>query len=276
MLQPGYLVSRKLYRVAEALHLILSYAADQSTRLALMRIYASLGRRERYDEEVDLRLLVRGRVFPFRIRLSDIFVLGEIFHDGQYRLQSTLPPAPVIVDAGGNIGASAVWFLGCHPEATLLVFEPAEGNFRLLSENLAHLKRVKLFRSALGRRTEVASLYHGEFAGMHSLVDHASGAGESVSVMALEEFMTTGGIDRIDLLKLDVEGSELDVLKGMGERIRDLGVLIGEVHEKFVDPGEFYDFLAHHGFRICWKRNFRESKQEEVHGFEAARLPRGY
>lgn len=81
--------------------------------------------------------------------------------------------------------------------------------------------------------------------------------------------MATNGIERIDLLKLDVEGSELDALEGRCERKSDVGVIIGGAHETCVDVTEFYSFLDEHGFQLCWKRYFREGREQHVHGFEA-------
>ena len=56
----GPLLSQKFYRAGEALHLVLSYAADMATRRTLVRIYASLSETEFYEEEVDLRLRIGG------------------------------------------------------------------------------------------------------------------------------------------------------------------------------------------------------------------------
>ena len=272
MLPFGPLLSAKFYRAVEALHLISSYAADMATRRALVRIYASLSERDLWGEEVDLRLRIGGNISSLRLRYGDIFVLGEIFHEKQYELQSPLPPQPVIVDAGANIGVSAIWFLAHYPDAMLHAFEPASDNFRLLSENLAHIERARLFQIALGRQAAKATLHDGGSPGEYSLVRPSIGEElERVSVTTLAAHMDAEKLDRIDLLKLDVEGSELDLLVGLGERIRDVGVLVGEVHETLVEENEFYEFLDRQGFRVVRKRYFRESALEHVHGFEAVR-----
>jgi FkbM family methyltransferase len=265
MMSFGSLLSQKLYRAGEAVDLLWTYAADATTRKTLVRIYASLSDRSLYQKQVNLRLRIHGELFSFQMRYGDIFVLGEILHEKQYALQSQLPPRPVIVDAGANIGTSAMWFLGCYPDATLHAFEPASGNYRLLAENFAHVEGARIFQAALGKRAAEMTLYHAGSTGEHSLM--SSGIGEEeerVPVVTLASHMEAENLDRIDLLKLDVEGSELDVLVGLGERIRDVRLLVGEVHEKLVDEGEFYRFLDEHGFRICQKHYFRESDLEHV------------
>ena len=65
----------------------------------------------------------------------------------------------------------------------------------------------------------------------------------------LAAHMAATGIRRIDILKIDVEGAELEVLAGLGDRIGDVGVIVGELHEKVVDAAEVYGFLKDAGFR---------------------------
>lgn len=263
-------VRGKAYRAGEALNLVFRFAADAQTRRALIHIYASLSDRERYDDIVTLQLRLNGQVFPFRMRISDIFILGEILHEQQYRLTSILPKRPTIVDLGANIGASVVWFLSLYPDAIIHSFEPAKDNLEFLEANINGRDNVILERAAIGDVSGDAILHHGEFGGMHSLL--IDGDGEKVPLYSLADYMEQKQLERIDLLKLDIEGSELDALKGLGERIRDVDVIIGEVHEALVDEREFYEFLERNGFKVLWKRFFQESREQQVHGFEASRI----
>ena len=268
----GSFISQKLYRTGEVIGLLLN-AADSSSRRTLLDCYASLSRPDLYAEEIAVNVKLHGRIFQLRMRRSDLFTLGEIFYEGQYKLKSQLPSSPVIVDAGANIGIASIWFLGRYPGAQVHAFEPAGENFRLLAENLAPLANGRPYRAAIGREDGSAALGLAECAAMHSLMasDVTSGS-EIVPVISLAEHMKTHGLKRIDLLKLDVEGSELDDLVGLRDRISDVGVIVGEVHESLVDPHEFYAFLEQHGFQVRWKRYFRNGQAQQVHGFEAAQV----
>lgn len=270
MKNPFEWAAKKAHRVSELLELTTRYAADADSRRALLHVYSNLSRRELYDEPVSFRLRLNERVFPFHMRLSDIFIIGEILHEKQYRLQSALPAQPTIVDCGANIGISALWFLALNPGARIHAFEPAGDNLAFLRRNIEGLDMVTLRPEAVGARSGDAILHHGAFGGMHSLC--ADGEGESVRVVALADYMAERAIERIDLLKLDIEGGELDALKGLGARIGDVSVIIGEVHEAIIDQDEFYAFLAENGFSVLWKREFAESREQKVHGFEAARI----
>lgn len=268
------MIARKLHRAREALYLIMRCAADGATRRALFGMYRSLSRPETYDQDVSLRIIFAGTVFPVTIRVQDVFVLGEILFERQYALRSQLPSSPFVVDAGANVGIASLWFLSQCPGARLHAFEPESENFRLLGKNLAGIARVSVFKQAVGSEPGTIGLHLSEFGAMHSFKEGFSSgsAVEQVPLVTLADHMAEHGIDRIDLLKLDVEGAELDALIGLGERIRDVSVIIGEMHETVVDEGEFYRFLEDAGFRLVQRRSFAESEGEKVHGFEVARV----
>jgi FkbM family methyltransferase len=274
MTMAGGFLARKLHRAFEALDLISRYSADMETRRKMIGIYASLSDRSRYDDEVTLKLRVRNRTFPFVMRVSDIFIVAEILHEKQYRMQSYVPLDGTIIDAGGNIGVSMVWFLAQYPQADIHIFEPADENLHFLSRNAAPWRQVTLSRSALARESGELNLYHGEFGGMHSTLHNPDvdvSKAEPVVAIALADYLDDQAIATIDLLKLDIEGGEIEALHGLGSRVCDVNVIVGEVHEKIIDTAEFYDLLAQAGFEILWTRQFRDGAAQGEHGFEAVR-----
>ena len=260
-------------RAFEAIHVVAGYAGDARTAVNLLRCYGHLFRAGAPDQDVDLVLRIGGRRAPFRMRRSDIFTLAEILHEGQYALESPLPPAPLIIDAGANIGVTAIWFLGRFPGARLHCFEPSSANFAYLQANAGTTAGARVIHAALGASGGVATLRLAEHGAMHSTSGAASALGtESVPCIALSDYLQDAGISRVDLLKLDVEGSELDVLRGLGGRLADVGVIIGEVHEALVDAEAFYAHLSAHGFSVVWRRYFQGGARDRVHGFEAVRV----
>ncbi|NND41633.1 MAG: FkbM family methyltransferase [Silicimonas sp.] len=270
------MIEQKLFRAREALHLIFRHAADSATRRELLHIYSSLGNRSAYNDEVNLRMRFGKLVMPCTMRLSDIFILGEILFEDQYKLKSRIPEGATIIDAGGNVGFSSMLFLGEYQPSQVHVFEPSEDSFRLLSKNLGSAAGVVLNKSAVGRTSGQSTLHHGEFAGMHSLLQaHGMDGGEIVDVLSLADYMENCGLTRIDLLKLDIEGAELDALIGLGDRIADVSVIVGEVHEAMVDSDAIYEHLASNSFDIVWKKYFQEGPVSQVHNFEARRRGRG-
>jgi FkbM family methyltransferase len=210
------------------------------------------------------------------MRKSDLFTLSEVFHLRQYVIQSVLPARPTIIDAGANIGLASIWFLARYPGASLHAFEPEDKNYRLLSANLNSESNVQLTKAALGESNGRAILhlsYHGathSIAGAEQFLE-SEAKQEIVEQINLADYLQQQRIEAIDLLKLDVEGSELDLLKGLGDRVRKVRVICGEVHEQIVPPEEFFGLLERYGFTLLWRKSFEEDLGQRVHHFEAAR-----
>lgn len=266
-------VADKLRRAREAA-CVGSHAADLRSAATLLGCYATLLRSATDPTEVAARLRIDGRVFPFRLRKCDIFTLGEVLYERQYHLRTPLPARPVVIDAGANIGTAAVFLLARYPGAVVHCFEPQSDNFRLLTTNLGGRDDVVLNRAAVGAAAGEVALYLAAHGAEHSTVGGPAGSPpEVVPAVRLADYLAARGIDHVDLLKLDVEGSELDALRGLGDRLRAVRVIAGEVHERFVDRGEFYAFLARAGFAPVASPGPGHARPDGgVHQFEAVRV----
>lgn len=168
---------------------------------------------------------------------------------GETTVFGLLPAAPVIFDVGAHIGEYARTALAARPKARVYSFEPSAHTFRLLTENLAGTG-VALNRCGLGDRDETATLWTtGDGSGMASLskrrLEHfgmAMDQKESVSVRTLDGYCSEHGIDHIDLLKIDVEGHEMDVLRGAMGMIsaKKIGIIAFEFGGTHIDTKTFF------------------------------------
>ena len=138
----GTLALRVLRRGIEAAHVVGWCALDGPSRRNLLRAYAALARGSWSPMAADARVRLGGTAVTIRFRERDIYAVGEMLHDHQYRLHSELPARPLIVDAGANIGLSALWFGVRYPGARLYCFEPEARCFDLLQHNLRQLPGV--------------------------------------------------------------------------------------------------------------------------------------
>src|SRR5256885_5719637 len=133
-------VTQLVRRTLEAVDLVRSNAADLRSRRRLLGAYAALARRTWDPEPFDIRLRIGGRVVNLRMRQRDIYVLGEILYDKVYGTLRGLPPDPIIVDAGANIGVFSLWLSCWYPHAVSHCFEPEPENFELLRHNLEQFR----------------------------------------------------------------------------------------------------------------------------------------
>lgn len=140
----------------------------------------------------------------------------------------------VFVDVGANIGYFSVFAaLAVGPDGKVHAVEPEPANLALLQKNLElnGLSNVEVHAVAASDRSGQATLYRDGFnSGGHSLLQKPQVQNTtSVSVTTLDALLDTKGSPR--LIKIDVQGSEVDVLKGMSELLRRDGSKPGLIVE---------------------------------------------
>jgi len=139
---------------------------------------------------------------------------------------ATLPAQAVVVDAGANIGLVSVPIAQALKEkqGTVYAFEVQRMLFNALcgSAALNDLDNLKVFHRGLGSRKEILKVPSPNYSkpqdfGIVSLVDQAAiKDGDIVDIMTIDSLK----LPRLDFLKIDVEGMEIDVLKGARQSLR--------------------------------------------------------
>jgi FkbM family methyltransferase len=150
-------------------------------------------------------------------------------------IDNAIRPGATVVDVGANIGYNTVYVSGrVGPAGRVIAVEPAADNLRVLRENIIAnaLTNVVVHAVAVGRAREVRDLFlRGDTSAVNSLFPesvYATVTGvERVEVVPLDDLVD----GEADLVKIDVEGAELDVLAGMTRLLRRSGIrLIVEWH----------------------------------------------
>jgi FkbM family methyltransferase len=160
----------------------------------------------------------------YKINYTDyrtcVGLISEIFFDSVYEFQCSTE-APLIVDAGANIGISALYFKHLFPSSRIICFEPDPKTYELLKENCRgnKLTNVDLHQVALSSQSGEAPFYSdasaNNYVGM-SLNKRLQGKGYPLKTATIQtEKLSSFIIEKTDLLKLDIEGSELFVLKDL-------------------------------------------------------------
>jgi len=163
-----------------------------------------------------------------------------------------------IFDVGANIGQSVHKFKAGFPDSKIYSFEPVTRVFEQLKTNVADMTEVELFPCALGAAKGEATIHLGDHETTHSLIegDRARGS-ETVPVDTVDSVCHRLGIERVDLLKIDVEGYDLEVLKGsvglleegrIGFVLVECGFTPGD--ERHVLFDWIRDFLHPFGYRL--------------------------
>lgn len=265
-------ISQAVGRAVEAGHLLAWVGRGARAKLTLAECYAAIVRDPLDVTEVALDVDIGGRVFPVTMRRCDLFTLAEIAHEKQYQLETPVEPGGVVVDAGANIGLATLWFRARYPGSRIFAFEPSPGNFRYLQRNAEGVEDVHVEDCAVGRTDGILTLFLGGHNAVHTTTA-AAGTGPTVDVksIALGPYLKAQGVDRISILKLDVEGAEVEALEGLGDLLGRTDVVVGECHEREIDVDAFYQRLASVGLRLVKKQHFKGAEAAGVHAFEVSR-----
>jgi FkbM family methyltransferase len=179
-----------------------------------------------------VRLAVPGTQHSVLARAegSDLAAFHHVF-GGAYELE--LPQEPrLIFDLGANVGYASVYFALRHPGARILAVEPVPANAALLRRNVASLPRVEVVEAAAWPRPgrlELADPGKGYW-GMRV---HAAGHGGAVRAVTVKELLEHATASRVDLVKIDIEGSELELFSENTDWVAGVGTLVLELHDRF-------------------------------------------
>ena len=160
---------------------------------------------------------VRTPLGPFDIRLRSAVDLSTVL--GVFCRQDYAPPADsrVVIDIGANIGIATLFFLSRNHRAIVYAYEPVEDNLEMFRRNVEPLReRCQLNAVAVAPETgtvDFAVEPTGKFGGM----DVASERTIRVPCIALNEVLESvvSKHGNVDCLKLDVEGSERQLLQSL-------------------------------------------------------------
>jgi FkbM family methyltransferase len=162
----------------------------------------------------------------------------------------------VFLDIGANVGyftliASRV----VGATGSVHAFEPEENNFKKLRKNveLNKLSNVSIYQSALSDSTGDAALYvNPKNEGGHSLLPNPLQETKIVSTIVFDEWADSVRLSRLRLCKIDVEGFELSVLKGMEQTLRNTESLeiICEVRRNQKILGDFMESLGYFVYEL--------------------------
>ena len=171
-------------------------------------------------QSATLTIKPRQAMYPVSARLggsSDMEVFNQIFVIDEYSCVSDIDSPGLIFDLGANVGYSSAYFLSNYPAADVVAVEPDPANFEVCLRNLTpYGDRVKTVRGAVWSNRSKLALSRGTFGDGRewaSQVREIDGKDtlEEVQGWDIPSLLAVAGRDQVDLLKVDIEGSEIDV-----------------------------------------------------------------
>ncbi len=173
----------------------------------------------------------------------------------------------VIFDVGAHLGQTTLHFRKVFPSANVHSFEPFPENFRKLALKTKGKDRIYINQTALGGTTGFVNMKEGYSDQAHSIcpktalekVPAGKGKMPKVKLDTIDSYLNKECISKIDLLKIDVEGYELEVLKGAANALEE-GRVQAILAECDFDPND----SQHTYFNDLW--NFMMTKNFSFFG----------
>ncbi len=159
--------------------------------------------------------------FVIRSQLSAIF---ESFITRQYEYFDKVKATQgdVVMDVGALAGETALYFSNLvGDKGRVYAFEPVQDSYNLLVENLKrnHVKNIEAVKLGLFSENKGAIISNGA-SGASLLATNTTNKGQKIQLVKLDDFVKEKNLNKVDFIKMDIEGAELDALKGGEETIK--------------------------------------------------------
>ena len=218
------------------------------------------------------KLSGQKNIYSFTLRKNNVRVeipkgvmrvFKEFFMKDGYDIELLKPHLKknsVIVDVGANIGLFPVFLLSFQPDLRFFAYEPLPENYKFLQKNISSNKflsdRVRIKDVAvMGEKQTDLKLYFDKNKSntdSSSIIKGFENNNDYISIncTTLQEIIKENGLEKIDILKLDCEGSEYNILFNTPEEIiNSIPFLIIETHDlddhenNFIAVKQFLDKL---------------------------------
>ncbi len=207
-------------------------------------------------------------------RSNDEFTFREVLGDiDQYHIEnilSSLDKEDIVIDLGAHIGLFSLAVSG--GVKSVISLEPSRNNAKIFRENIESNKidNIHLIEKAISKESCSRSFFDNtEFPARHSLYEDPFfnwngklALKREIETISLEDLFQEHNIDRVKLLKMDIEGAEYEVILNAPNKIlKRIDLLLIETHEPFQDHSadQISDHLRKNGF---------ECFEGEAHSFE--------
>ncbi|MGQ0697729.1 MAG: FkbM family methyltransferase [Panacagrimonas sp.] len=191
----------------------------------------------------------------------------KVLSGDEYAIELAREPR-FIVDAGANVGLAAIYYANKYPGATIVSIEPVASNFALLQRNVAPYPNVLPLLNALWYEPatlEIVDPGWGDDA--FRTTNYVAGTVEGNPVQAItvdqiiERYAAKAGVERIDVLKIDIEGAEKELFAaqdGASARrwIDRVDVIAVELHDRFRPGCARAVYNATNGFDYEQRRGY--------------------
>lgn len=197
-----------------------------ATSYIIQRIYKGQTLLSARLKNTDLQIKLRNNPYDTQV-FTQIFLRDE--------LNVHLPESPrVIIDGGANIGLATLYLKTKYPGATIIAIEPERSNFDLLVENTKAYQNIICLNYGIWNthcRLQIIDTGQGTASFITRELADGNGGDNAIEAITIPDVMKQFQFKKLDLVKLDIEGSEKELFKDNYEEwLSKTSCVIVEIH----------------------------------------------
>lgn len=203
----------------------------------LLNLFAEI-ERGKYDKNEIHSININGFKYPIYIRAirADMQSFVNTFIDPYLEKKAYLSDMKYLIDAGANIGYTAVLYANWWPECKIISIEPDQENYDLTLKNVGPYKNITVLNGALWNKEVQLKIEAGQEDGF--VVREISNLSEETKTenltvgFSLKQLLDRFNFPHIDFLKMNIEGSEKDVFSvNYQSWLPDTKAMLIELHD---------------------------------------------
>jgi FkbM family methyltransferase len=185
-----------------------------------------------------------GVTLCYRLNRGDLQSIREVWFEEAYRLPFP-DPCGVLLDLGANIGLTSLWMAKRYPFKRIIAVEPEPRNAALIRRNF-ELNGIKgeVLEAAVGARDGAARFQVHRNSNQGKL----SESGVPVAMVSVNSILERFALPQLDLVKIDIEGGEQELFRGLTAWLDRTKAIIIEFHPTLVDYPLLTKLLEDRGF----------------------------
>lgn len=188
-----------------------------------------------------------------RNNTTDITMFHQVIYNLDYNFDYGFEPK-VVLDCGANIGLASVYFKNKFPASKVISIEPEQSNFDLLVRNTQEYDNVFCLKYGLWNATCHLNIEDKGLGNCGFIVSETDACGpHTIKAITISEIMQQYNLDLIDILKIDIEGSEKELFEsGYENWLPKTRVIIIELHDnlKLGAAESFFKALSNYNYTL--------------------------
>ena len=192
----------------------------------------------------------------------DYATFEEVLLREDYNIDFGFEPQ-TIIDGGANIGLTSVFFANKFPNANIVAVEPEKENFQMLQKNTNSYSNISLLNAGIwDHNTFLSVVDEGKGNNAFTVKEVPVNTENAIKALSVYEIMKQQDWSTIDILKLDIEGTEKNIFeKNYESWLPFVRVLIVELHDRMIEGS------SEAVFNTISKYNFSKEIKGENHIF---------